>query len=144
MKILQSKEWLAEKLSNLYDSNPYINLLDMHITKLEDGQAEISMPIIAGKHTNLYNIAHGGALASLADTAMGIACVTTGKKVVTLEMNVNFIKGAVPQAEIKAVGKIIHRGKSTMIAEGEIRDGHNTLLIKSRGTFFVIGDFEEV
>jgi len=144
LKILQSKEWLAEKLSNLYDSNPYINLLDMQITKLEDGQAQLSMPITTGKHTNLYNIAHGGALASLADTAMGIACATTGKKVVTLEMNMNFIKGAVPQMEIKAIGKIIHKGKSTMIAEGEIRDGDNTLLVKSRGTFFVIGDFEEV
>ncbi|MDF2636482.1 MAG: phenylacetic acid degradation-related protein [Pelosinus sp.] len=139
----KNAEWFKENLVTIYDENPYINLLDISIEHLEEGTAELSMPVVAGKHTNLYNIAHGGALASLADSAMGIACATTGKKVVTLEMNINFIKGAVPQSIIKAVGKVIHNGKSTMVAESEIVDKENQLLAKTRGTFFVTGMFKE-
>lgn len=136
-------EWLRNSLMNVYDKNPYINLLDISIGNLEDGKAELCMPVVEGKHTNLYDIAHGGALASLADTAMGIACATTGKKVVTLEMNMNFIKGAIPQDALKAVGRVIHNGKSTIIAECEIMDTQNELILKARGTFFITGMFTE-
>jgi 1,4-dihydroxy-2-naphthoyl-CoA hydrolase len=143
VNVANNIEWLKNILMTIYDENPYINLLDISIENLEEGRAELCMPVFAGKHTNLYNIAHGGALASLADTAMGVACATTGKKVVTLEMNMNFIKGAVPQAKLKAIGRVIHNGKSTMIAEGEIMDSQNELLLKARGTFFVTGVFAE-
>lgn len=137
-------EWLMKHLSDIYDENPYLKLLDMNIVKLEEGYAEINMPILRDKHTNLYQIAHGGAVASLADTIMGVACATVGKKVVTLEMNINFIKGAPPQDAIIGMGKITHNGKSTMVAEGKIFDGENNLIAQSRGTFFVIGQFEEM
>lgn len=134
-------EWLRENLITIYDENPYINLLGISIRSVEEGKAELCMPVTAGKHTNLYNIAHGGALASLADSAMGIACATTGKKVVTLEMNMNFIKGASPQEAIIAIGQVIHNGKNTIIAEGDIVDSKKQLLAKARGTFFVTGEF---
>ncbi len=136
--------WLTKHLSTIYEENPYLKLLEMDIVKLDEGYAELSMPIVENKHTNLYRIAHGGAIASLADTIMGVACATTGKKVVTLEMNLNFIKGAPPQAAVIGMGKIIHNGKSTIIAEGKIVDGDNNLIAQSRGTFFVIGEFEQM
>lgn len=137
-----SMEWLTQYFTNLYDQNPYVNLLGMHIVKLEEGQALLSMLITPDKHTNLYQVAHGGALASLADTAMGIACATTGKQVVTLEMNMNFIKSAIPQSDLRAIGKVIHNGKSTLVAECDIFDQRGVLIAKGRGTFFVTGRFE--
>jgi len=143
VNVVNNEEGLKDILMTVYDENPYVKLLDISIENLGEGRADLYMPVFAGKHTNLYNIAHGGALASLADTAMGVACATTGKKVVTLEMNMNFIKGAVPQTKIKAIGRVIHNGKSTMIAEGEIVDDQNELLLKARGTFFVTGAFAE-
>lgn len=142
--MVDNREWLTTKMLEIYGDNSYVKLLDMKIERLEEGYAEISMPIIAGKHTNLYDVAHGGALASLADTIMGVACATTGKKVVTLEMNINFIKSAVPQLALRGAGKIIHNGKSTMVAEGKIVDGHDNLIATARGTFFVTGMFEEM
>ena len=139
----KNMEGLSEHLLTIYEQNPYLILLDMKLVKLDEGYAELSMPIMS-KHTNLYHVAHGGALASLADTIMGVACATTGKKVVTLEMNINFIKSAVPQIGLKGIGKIIHNGKTTMVAEGQILDAENKLIATARGTFFVIGTFEEM
>lgn len=131
-----------EYLHEIYDRNPYVQFLEMKIDALKEGYAELIMPVHTEKHTNLYNLAHGGALASLADTAMGVACATTGNKVVTLDMNMNFIKGAKPQKGLKGVGKVIHNGRTTMVAEADIIDEAGDLVLKARGTFFVIGKFE--
>jgi acyl-CoA thioesterase len=134
---------LKEHLSKIYDQNPYVRLLQMSIIEFEEGRATLSMPVIGDQHTNLFHVAHGGALASLADTAMGVACATTGKKVLTLEMNLNFIQAAEPQAAIRAIGSVVHNGSRTMVAETDILDGMGNLLVKARGTFFVVGKFLE-
>ncbi|HWR44178.1 PaaI family thioesterase [Sporomusa sp.] len=132
---------LKDHVTTLYSHNPFVTLLQMEIVELEAGMAKLSMPVIDGKHTNFYNMAHGGALASLADTAMGMACVTTGKKVVTLDMNLNYIRSAECQEAIIAVGTLIHNGSQTMVAEADIFDGTHNLIVKARGTFFVTGTF---
>lgn len=132
---------LTEHLHEIYSQNPFVTLLQMEIIELAEGTAKLSMPVVHGKHTNLYNMAHGGALASLADTAMGMACATTGKKVVTLDMNLNYIRGVECQEAITAVATLNHNGSRTMVAEVDIFDGMNQLLVKARATFFVTGTF---
>jgi acyl-CoA thioesterase len=131
---------LKDRLQNLYDRNPFVKLLQMQVAELEEGMAKLTMPVDPARHTNLYNTAHGGALASMADTAMGIACTTTGKKVVTVDMNMNYIRSANAGETVSAVGRIIHNGKQTMVAEADIVDANNNLILKARATFFVIGN----
>lgn len=131
---------VKDHLQNLYDRNPFVKLLQMQVAELEEGMAKLTMPVDPARHTNLYNTAHGGALASLADTAMGIACTTTGKKVVTVDMNMNFIRSANAGEAVSAVGRIIHNGKQTMVAEADIADANGDLVLKARATFFVIGN----
>ena len=133
---------LEQQLDIIQNKNPYVKLLGMKITGWDKGQVDVSMPVIAGKHTNMYNVAHGGALASLADMVMGLSCTTLGKRVVTMEMNMNFIRGASPQEAITARGKVVHNGKTTMVTEAEIVDSNGALIAKVRGTFFVVGIFE--
>lgn len=135
---------LKEYLIKTYTNNPFVNLLGMKIADIAEGKVEITMPVVPAIHTNLYGVAHGGALASLADTAMGIACATLKRRVVTLDLNLNYIKGAAAQPAVKAIGAVAHNGSRTMVAECDIFDQENALLAKSRATFFVIGQFEGV
>ncbi|WP_371362547.1 Acyl-coenzyme A thioesterase PaaI [Sporomusa rhizae] len=132
---------LNDHLQNIYKQNAFVNLLEMKLIELEPGKAKLSMPVNKEIHTNLYKMVHGGALAALVDTAMGVACATTGKKVVTLDMNLNFIRGAESQQLLTGVGTLIHDGKQTMVAEAEVLDADNNLLVKARATFFVTGSF---
>ena len=128
-------------MHELYESNPFVSLLQMKITQLETDMIELSMPITSN-HTNLYDTVHGGALASLADTAMGMACSLTGKKVVTLEMNLNFVRAAGRRKSLHAIGRVLHNGRQTLVAEAEIFDNENKLVTKARGTFFVVGQWD--
>jgi len=94
------------------------------------------------EHTNVHHIAHGGVAATMIDTAMGIACFTCDKGVVTLEMNLSFI-APVCEGRVYAEGEVIHNGKRTMVCEGRVFDEKGTLCLKSTGTFFVVRNFEE-
>lgn len=87
-------EKLKKQLTKLYDQNSFVRLLDMKIVEISEGKAVLTMAVDPNKHTNLYHVLHGGAQASLADTVMGVACATLGKRVVTIDMNINFIKSA--------------------------------------------------
>jgi acyl-CoA thioesterase len=135
---------LRQLLQHLYERNVFVRLLKMEITAIDVGRTEITMPVDPEIHTNLYGNAHGGALASLADTAMGVACATLGKRVVTLDFNMNFLRGVSIQPAIKAIATVIHNGSRTMVIECDLVDQGDDLVAKARGTFFTIGKFEGV
>ena len=136
-------EQLLAYLKEQYHENQFVNLLGMELTSASKGNILLSMKIDAKKHTNLYQVVHGGAMASLADTAMGICCATLGSRVVTLAFNMNFIRNIEAGSIVRATGKVIHHGRRTMVAEAELRNETDKLLCKASGTFFVIGKFEE-
>lgn len=117
-------DWLWQKLTKLYDRNPFVGLLRMKIEALREGEAELSMPVIQEVHTNLFGVAHGGSLASLADTVMGVACATKRCRVVTIDMNINYIRSAQAGDMMNARGWVIHHGKNTIVVEAEIGRAH--------------------
>ncbi len=135
---------LKEYIEKTYEINALVNLLDMKIKDIEMGKAILTMKISAQKHTNLYKVVHGGALASLADTVMGVVCATVGKRVITLDMNMNYIKNIGPGETAIAVGRILHNGNKTMVVEAELFNESDNLLVKARATFFVTGRFEDL
>lgn len=128
-----------QQIYEIYKSNPFVMLLQMSIEHLGEGEAVLQMPVVDGIHTNLFGVAHGGALASLADTAMGVACAAAGKRVVTIDMNINYLHGAQPGETVRARGVVLHNGRATMVAEAAVETAAGELVAKARGTFFVIG-----
>ncbi len=133
---------LREFFQDAYSHNSYVKLLKMKLERLEPGVAEVSMPIDPESHTNLYGVSHGGSLASVADTVMGVACASLGRRVVTLDLNMNFIKAAPADTEVRAIGRILHNGRQTLVAECDVLGVEGKLLVKARGTFFVVGQFD--
>lgn len=135
---------LQRCFQDAYRNNAFVNLLDMKLAHIEPGRAELTMPVDPVKHTNLYNMAHGGALASVADTAMGVACASLGRRVVTLDLNMNFLKASAGGTEVRAVGRVIHNGRQTLVVECDVFGADSAVLVKARGTFFVVGQFDIV
>lgn len=133
----REKQWIL----SFYDDNPYVKHLRMKVEEIKSGSATISMVVAPDTHTNVYHVAHGGALMSAGDTAMGAACLTLHKKVVTLEMNINCVKAVPENIKIFAASHILHDGARTLVAECDITDDAGNLYAKLRGTFFVIEKF---
>ncbi|EMS73882.1 PaaI family thioesterase [Ruminiclostridium cellobioparum] len=132
--------WLENFLKETYNAPILENFLGLKIAELSEGKIILTAEII-DKHCNLYGFVHGGTLASVSDIAMGVACITHGKRVVTIDMNVSYIRNTPEGSTITAIGQVISSGRTIMRATGEIYNDERQLLVRSQASYFVTGDF---
>ena len=81
---------------------------------------------ITSTSTNHLNMAHGGYIFGLADTAAGIAAMTDGRKAVTISSSINYLKPS-KGSKLLAIAKCIKNGKSISFFEVSIFDENNNL-----------------
>lgn len=134
--------WLNNYFKELYQTPILENNLNLEVENLSNGEAVLSAKI-AEQHGNLYGYVHGGTLASIADVVMGVACTTWGKRVVTIDLNISFIKGAPIGSKLTAFGKVISNGNTIMRATAEIFNEQQELIVRSQASYFNTGDFNE-
>jgi uncharacterized protein (TIGR00369 family) len=130
--------WLKEQLLRMYERSSYAKFLQADILELCEGETTFSMKV-RQELTNLSGILHGGAVGSLIDMAMNLACFSLGRQATVLGFNTNFLQGAMEGDTVKATAKVLHSGRSTMVVESRVTNTGGKLLAKARGTFFVIG-----
>lgn len=80
---------------------------------------------------------------TLADTAMGAACLELGKKVVTMQLGTEFLHSVPLTERIITKAKVLHDGRRTMACECEMLSREGKLFAKAHGTFYVLGQLEE-
>ncbi len=129
-------------IGQFYEENPFLALLGIRVTSFAWGRVRLDVDI-THPLTNVYGIVHGGVTVTLADTAMGGACLACNKQVVTLEMGMNFIKPVSEGGHAYAVGEVVHNGSHTMVCEAQVFDGDDELCLKSQATFFVLREFAD-
>ena len=118
--------------------NPFWSLLGMELIAVKKGWAKIRL-LYSEKLANGVGLAHGGAIFSPADSAVGMALVGLLNKdetVSTLEMKINYLK-PVQGGDIIAEAKIIHRGTMTAIGDVEVRDDEGNLVAKGMATYAI-------
>lgn len=116
----------------------YVNTMGLKTEHIEEGKVVMSM-LVKQNTVNIYGIIHGGALAGLLDTCMGLTCFTLGKQVVTLDMQVNYIKSAKLGEKLTATSTVLHAGESTIMLEALVVNENNEVVSKGSANFFVVG-----
>ena len=89
------------------------------------------------RHLNGHGTVHGGAIATLVDTAMGAAVLredTGDDAPVTIEMKVTYLRPAHP-GRLRAEAAIRRRGKRIVVAEVDVLDGDGQAVAHGIGTF---------
>lgn len=66
------------------------------------------------------NYAHGGASAALLDEAMGFAAWVAGYQIVSVNLNINYLKPVPLGVKIQVHGKIVNKDGKKIFAKGEI------------------------
>jgi len=118
--------------------NPFWSLLGMEIIEIKKGWAKIRLPFTE-KLANGLGVAHGGAIFSPADSAVGMALVgliNKNQNISTMEMKINYLK-PFNSGAIVAEAKIIHKGTMTAIGDVEVRDEKNNLIAKGLATYAI-------
>lgn len=134
---------LIEKLKSNYlsmiEGKNFDHFMDPQIIQLRDGEAEVHW-LAKPDHLNRFGSVHGGALAGLIDTVAAIASLTKMKRIVTIELNVSYIKAANITTKVIAKGKVIQAGRSLLRTVVELFNAEGELLTRGNLTFFVLGD----
>jgi acyl-CoA thioesterase len=123
--------WMATK-------NPFWSLLGMELVEIKKGWAKIRLPF-SDKLANGIGVAHGGAIFSPADSAVGMALVGMVHKdenISTLEMKINYLK-PLTAGDIIAEAKIVHKGTMTAIGDVEVKDEKGNLIAKGLATYAI-------
>jgi len=120
------------------EASPYYRLLNMKIEEVKDGYARLTMNI-EEKHLQFLGSVHGGAIASLADSAAAWATVgSTDLKgaPLTVEMKINFLL-AVESGQLTAEARSIHKGFRISVCDVEVKDDQGRLVAKSLVTYYL-------
>lgn len=138
---MKMTEKIAQFISELYERNPHVKLLGIELERGDETSCVFSMELKRELHGNAHEQTHGGALMSLADTAMGAGCAFFNKKVVTLTMTTTFFSKAILGTKVFAETTVLHNGRRTVGLEAKITDSNDRLIGKASGTFFVLGQW---
>lgn len=116
------------------------NLLGIEVVRAEKGRSEIRLKI-EEHHLRSLGIAHGGAVASLMDTAVGMAAYSLAPSdhhCVTIQLNLNYTRAAPLGSTLTAKGTVQHHGRTTAVVTAEIHDENNKLVATGSGTMMYL------
>ncbi|RII28245.1 MAG: PaaI family thioesterase [Geobacter sp.] len=100
---------------------PFEEYLGMQIVETSSGRAVLSMPFYAALCQGM-GLMHGGAVTSLADTALAIAIKTLlpeNTHFVTIEMNLKF-HAPVRWGTVKAIAQVTEKNDRDIVGEVEV------------------------
>ncbi|MDI1354681.1 MAG: PaaI family thioesterase [bacterium] len=128
-------------LIHKYDrSNAFGKLIGMDYKIISEGEVSYHLTI-QEKHLATPLSAHGGLIATLVDSALGVAALSAvcsqNKVVSTVEYKTNFLAPVFLGDQLVATGKVIQKGKRILISECEVLcvNRENKLIAKAIGTF---------
>jgi uncharacterized protein (TIGR00369 family) len=120
---------------------PAVALLGLSLDELERGRTVFS--IVADElHENPMGTMHGGIVATLVDTAMGCAVVSTlpaDANFTTLELSTNFVRSITQTTgRVHGEGVVVHSGGRIVTTEARVYDDAGTLYAHAKSTCMIM------
>jgi uncharacterized protein (TIGR00369 family) len=128
----EQKQKATEKIKNI----PYPSLLGFELVDLRFGEAVVKLKM-RDELRQPYGVLHGGATASLIDTAMAFACISClpeGEKTTTIDLTVHYLRPHT-EGEIFCTAKVVRNGKRIQTVSAEVVNEEGKLIATSLSTY---------
>ncbi len=118
--------------------DPVFNYLGAEIVDIKEGEAVLSFPY-KKELLRRGGILNGGIIMTAMDFTGGLAALTVndGNDQVTQELKINFLE-PMQKGPFKVIGKVIRKGKHTIVVEIDLYDAEGKLGAKAIGTWFIL------
>lgn len=120
---------------------PIAGLLGLELESVAEGRTVFTLEP-AAYHYNPFGTVHGGVYATLLDSALGCAVHTTlpaGVGYTSLDLDVRFLRRITTATGlVRATGWVVHRGRSTLLARADLRDGAGRLLAEGSSSCMIL------
>lgn len=118
------------------DHVPFAKLLGIEVDSVEPGRAVLSMKLRDDLMRN-HGIAHGGAIATLIDSAMAIAIMAQlaeNEQTVTVDLTIHYLR-PISEGTAKASARIVRAGKKVITVSAELFDQNEKLSATAISTY---------
>jgi uncharacterized protein (TIGR00369 family) len=134
-------EWLRDAIASGAPRAPIAALIDMRMTGADEGVCRFEARP-GPQHVNPIGVVHGGFAATVLDAACWTAVMTlsaAGESCTTLELKTSYVRAMTPATGVVACeARVIHRGRSTALAEAKMMDGQGKLLAHATSTLMIL------
>jgi uncharacterized protein (TIGR00369 family) len=118
---------------DVFQSMPFAGLVGIEPIAMSPEEVRLRLPWTAGRCTSA-GIMHGGALMSLADTAGGLLAFLNlpagASGTTTTDSGTRFL-GAVRHGYAEAVARVVHKGRTLIVIDADIRDAGGRLVART-------------
>ena len=133
MEITPEKEQL---IRDKFAFNHFPRLLGIELDSVEPGRARLSVEVTESLR-QLAGVMHGGAIATLIDTAVAMAIVgvsTPNSRFTTVELKVNYLR-PLKEGRVVAEARLIQDGRRIVVADCDVFDPQGKLAAKGLLTY---------
>ena len=128
----------AEIIRQFLPTSPYVGHLGMQLTDMQPDMAVLTLPFERSLVT-IGNTIHGGAIASLIDTAAMVAAwsdttVVENLRGTTVGLTVSYLAAAQGE-DLRATARVLRRGRSLVYLDVEVRGASGNMVAKGLATY---------
>ncbi len=135
---VESSRSRIDEVRERFARSGFHSWIGMRLKRVEIGEVHVALDV-EPRHLNLVGLLHGGLIATLADTATGLAYRTVlepGTRHVTTHLSVTFLSPG-RAGRVTARGKVVKAGRRFGYAESDVVGPDGELLARATATFTV-------
>ncbi|MGZ3538824.1 MAG: hotdog domain-containing protein [Thermodesulfobacteriota bacterium] len=130
-----AKETLKAMFDKVNREDTFSRRVGVKLVELLPGFARTTLTI-TDETINIYKMAHGGAIFSIADQACEAAGNSFGEPAVALQQNIHFLAPGKSGDFLEATAKVSHRSKRIGLIEFEVRNQEGLLVAIGQQVIF--------
>jgi uncharacterized protein (TIGR00369 family) len=126
----------TRRIQKAIDSVPYAHLLGIELVEVHQGLATLGFTIRKDLTQN-HGVVHGGAIASLIDTAMALAIISAlpaGERVTTVNLTIQYLR-PLTKGRVTARGKVVRVGRRLITVSADVSAGDGKLAATALSTY---------
>lgn len=126
-------------VEKLLSNDPFSNWMEIEIINVKEGFCKIRC-IIREEMINGFNVAHGGIIYSLADTALAFSAATGGAVALALDNSISYTKKAKLGDTLTASSEAINITRRTGLYNVKITNQSSEVIAVMKGTVYRTSD----
>jgi len=127
------------RIEKAVDTVPFARLLGIELDSIEPGTATLGLTI---RHelTQNHGVVHGGAVASLIDTATAFAILSLlapKEKITTVDLTISYLR-PLPAGRVTAKARVLRAGRRILVVSADVYDDGGTLAATALSTYIKV------
>ena len=124
------------RIQKAVKSVPYARLLGFELDEISPGAATLGLKIRKDLMQN-HGIVHGGAIASLIDTATAFAIIpllNPEERVTTVDLTISYLR-PITKGRVTATARVVRAGRRLFVVSAEVKDADGKLAATALSTY---------